>query len=193
MLWLLKTTEHTGNDAEKSQPRAEFLIGHMYANGLGVEQDYEKAMEWYLKVEDDAESQFAIAELFANGRGISQSYPIAAEWYAKAARNDLTYVKVALADLYASGQGVPQNDLEAMSWYLRAANSFDAARFQPGACDKLFAIFERGKDVPEDGRRCVARRCVGRSDEVRRRSCAAGSMREVSRGAIGGRRLAVPG
>jgi TPR repeat protein len=156
MIWLVKTTEHTGNAEETSQPRAEFQIGQMYANGLGVAQDYERAMQWYLRTSNYADNQFAIAELYANGRGVSRNYPLAAEWYAKVAHGGRADAKGALADLYASGQGVPQSDRDAMFWYLRAANSWDGARVQPAACGKLFAIFEKGKGVPADAQSAVA-------------------------------------
>ena len=62
----------------------------MYEKGHGVEQSYEKAVEWYLKA---AEQGFACAQcnlgcMYENGRGVEQSFEKAREWYEKAAEQE---------------------------------------------------------------------------------------------------------
>ena len=45
--------------AEQGDPKAQYFLGVMYANGQGVPQDYKKAMTWIGKaaVQGDAEAQ----------------------------------------------------------------------------------------------------------------------------------------
>ena len=58
----------------------------MYQNGLGVETDYAKALEWYEKAAEmgDATAMYNIANIYENGLGVDQDAEKAAEWYAKA-------------------------------------------------------------------------------------------------------------
>ncbi|KAF9569232.1 hypothetical protein EC968_002640 [Mortierella alpina] len=45
---------------------------HLYVKGRGVEQDYGKAMEWYLKASDagSATAKFYISVMYDKGRGV---------------------------------------------------------------------------------------------------------------------------
>lgn len=61
-------------------------IGIMYENGLGVEQDYTMAMEWYEKSAElnNNEAMTYIGALYENGLGVKQNYNEAMKWYNKA-------------------------------------------------------------------------------------------------------------
>src|SRR3989338_7015847 len=45
----LKAIECYLKSADQINPNAQFFIGQYYFNGKGVEKDYSKALEWYLK------------------------------------------------------------------------------------------------------------------------------------------------
>lgn len=69
MKWLLKSSS-------KNNPTAQFYIGYMYDDGLGVIQNYYTAIEWYLK---SAEQNFSRAQnnlglLYLDGLGTKQDY-----------------------------------------------------------------------------------------------------------------------
>ena len=59
----------------------------MYKNGLGVEQSYEKAVEWYLKAAEQglADAQNNLGNMYYTGTGVEQSYEKAVEWWQKVA------------------------------------------------------------------------------------------------------------
>ena len=59
----------------------------MYYFGTGVEQSYEKAVEWYLKAAEQglAMAQYNLGEMYALGDGVEQSNEKAREWLQKAA------------------------------------------------------------------------------------------------------------
>ena len=55
--------------------------------GNGVEQNYEKALEWYHNAADlgVAEAMFYVGKFHPNGKGVEQSHEKALEWYHMAA------------------------------------------------------------------------------------------------------------
>ena len=73
--------------AEKGKASAQNRLGFMYENGDGVEQSYEKAVEYYTMAAEqgDANAQCNLGTMFENGQGVEQSFPIARKWWTKAA------------------------------------------------------------------------------------------------------------
>jgi TPR repeat protein len=61
----------------------------MYDKGLGVRQDYKKAVEWHQKAADqnDASAQFDLGVMYKYGKGVRQSNRQAKEWFGKACDN----------------------------------------------------------------------------------------------------------
>ena len=55
----------------------------MYQNGEGVEQDGNKALEWYRLAaeQNDEDAQNAIGVMYQNGEGIEQNFTEALKWY----------------------------------------------------------------------------------------------------------------
>ena len=54
--------------AAEGDPQGQCNLGLLYANGLGVEQDYVQAAHWYLLAarQGDAQAQFGIGLLYQN-------------------------------------------------------------------------------------------------------------------------------
>ena len=59
----------------------------MYSEGQGVDQNYERAVEYYEAAarQGHADAQFNLGLLQARGQGVKQSYETAREWWMKAA------------------------------------------------------------------------------------------------------------
>ena len=106
---------------------AEEDLGYMYANGQGVEQSYEKAVEWYRKVADQgyAVAQCNLGYMYSNGHGVEQSYEKAVEWYRKAADQGNAAAQYNLGGMYQYGHGVEQSNEKAVEWYRKAADQGD--------------------------------------------------------------------
>lgn len=84
---LFIVTLPTVQAAEQGHALAMANLGLCYANGNGVKQDYQQAVEWYRKA---AEQGNALAEgclgwCYKYGNGVKQDYKLAAEWYRKSA------------------------------------------------------------------------------------------------------------
>ena len=63
--------------------KAQFELGAMYQNGLGVSQDYKEAVKWYrLSAEQgDPETQYILGTMYKDGRGVPQDYALAHMWF----------------------------------------------------------------------------------------------------------------
>ena len=76
----------------------------MYENGLGVEQDYDTAMELYLKSAERgdiiaAPAMTAVGHLYEEGLGVDPDCGTAEEWYEKAAATGYEAAETALEAL----------------------------------------------------------------------------------------------
>jgi TPR repeat protein len=58
----------------------------MYEYGKGIEQDYEKAVQWYKKAAEKgyARAEYNLGVMFEHGKGVEQDYEKAVQWYMKA-------------------------------------------------------------------------------------------------------------
>ena len=55
--------------AEAGQPKAQYNLGLMYANGVGTKQDFKLAIKWYHKA---AENNWAPAQYILAGKYAAQ-------------------------------------------------------------------------------------------------------------------------
>jgi TPR repeat protein len=72
--------------AEEGQPLAQHFLGWHYHKGLGIEQNDEKAVEWWLRAAEQGltQSQQGLGWAFEHGRGVRRDYVEAYRWYARA-------------------------------------------------------------------------------------------------------------
>lgn len=76
--------------AEKGVADAQFVLGAMYANGQGVERDYNEAAAWYRKAADQgyAKAQYNLGRMYISGQGVPYDYLQAVKWFNRAAEQD---------------------------------------------------------------------------------------------------------
>ena len=122
-------------------------MAYMYENGLGVEQDYTKAMEWYNKEAElgNSSAMNNIGWLYENGLGVEQDYAKAMEWYEKAAELGNIDGTYNIGLLYYKGEGVEQDYAKAMEWWEKAVESGDAQ-----AANDIGMLYYRGMGVEQD-------------------------------------------
>lgn len=60
--------------AEHGSAEAQYNLGICYANGWGVAQSREAAVEWYRKAAEqgDADAQYGLSVCYYNGRGVAR-------------------------------------------------------------------------------------------------------------------------
>jgi TPR repeat protein len=133
--------------ADRGYAAGQALLGAMYGNGQGVQQDYAQAVAWSSKAADQglALAQTNLGIMFEKGQGVPQDYTQALAWYHKAADQGYATAQFGLGTMYQRGEGLPQDYAQAVVWYRKAADQGYAA-----AQSNLGIMFERGQGVPQD-------------------------------------------
>ncbi|MCR5575564.1 MAG: protein kinase [Oscillospiraceae bacterium] len=147
LIVFLPSSPSTGGAKEAENAAALFQEGEKYYYGLGVAQDYAKALEWYTKAADagNADAMNNIGFLYENGYGVEQDYAKALEWYRKAADAGSVGAMTNIGFLYERGYGIEQNYAKAMEWYTRAANIGDTL-----AITNIGFLYERGYGIEQN-------------------------------------------
>jgi len=98
--------------------------GLNYYNGTGVKQDYQEAMNWFIKSANQGNSiaQYNIGLMYFNGDGVTKNYEEALKWYRKAAERGDADAQYSLGQMYYNGNGVTQSYSQALKWYRKAAD-----------------------------------------------------------------------
>jgi V8-like Glu-specific endopeptidase len=108
--------------AEKGDASAQFNIGYMYANGLGVQRDLASAVNWYRKAAEQgleiAQHRLGIA--YMNGEGIERDDAEAASWFTRAANQGFVRAQRILGQMYLTGRGVPKDLVKGYAWVVLA-------------------------------------------------------------------------
>lgn len=133
--------------AEQGNAIAQFRIGLMYAEGLGVSQDAAEALKWYGWAASlgYVPAQLNLALMYDRGPHSIRHQGRAMKWYRRAAEQGNASAQTALGLIYDKGQAVPQNDWQALKWYELAAEQGVFV-----AQNNLGLIYERGRSVPRD-------------------------------------------
>lgn len=116
--------------AEQGNTSAQSGLGAMYGAGVGVGQDWSKAMQWYRDAanQGNAFAQNALGDGYYSGKGVPQDYEQAATWYLKAATQENAEAQNALGMMYQLGQGVPKNAVLAYAFYNLSATTDSSDR-----------------------------------------------------------------
>jgi TPR repeat protein len=119
-------------EAAQGSKEAFTLMGEIYAEGLGVAQDLNKAADAYAKGADlgDANAaqsgnpaaQYNLALIYVQGKGRPVDEAKAAEWMQKAAESGNPQAQYDLGAFYQFGRGVPIDKAKAAEWTGRAAD-----------------------------------------------------------------------
>lgn len=119
-------------------------IGYMYQNGLGVDQDYAAALEWYDKgiAAGDPWCTASAAYMYENGLGTEPDPARAAELYEQGAVEDSAVSLARLADMYLNGEAVPQDYEKAIEYFEKGAELRDTY-----CCMSLGYLYETGEGV----------------------------------------------
>ena len=131
--------------AEQGDAKAQFELGVMYINGLGVPQDYAEAARLYRKAAEQgrAKAQYNLGLMYDNGLGVPQNYAKAVKWYRKAAEQGNAGAQYNLGVMYGKGQGVPQDYAQAHMWYNLAASRYPPGEDRDNAVDNRDIVAER--------------------------------------------------
>lgn len=157
-------------EANHGKADAQFLLGRMYQQGIGVAKDGVRAVEWYRKAADQgqAAAMSSLGLVYADGLGVPRSDDEALGWYRKGIESELrafatrrltfpfarseedavkaaaggnSQVQVLVGKMYLTGNGIAQNDTEAVRWLTEGAKGFAANQARPA----LALLYEQGR------------------------------------------------
>jgi formylglycine-generating enzyme required for sulfatase activity len=103
--------------ATNGDAQAQYHLGFMYANGLGVDQDNGKALQLYQEAATggNVQGQLCMGYIYANGLiGIHQDNNEALQWFQKAAQQGNMRAQYNLETLRGEGKGVLQHTSAAL-------------------------------------------------------------------------------
>ncbi len=110
--------------ARAGDPRGALFVGVLYDTGLGVEQSYPQALDWYRRAADagNATGMFNVGVMYDAGRGVPPNPAQAASWYERAAARGFGRAEYNLGLLYQEGAGVRASRSRAIQLFKRAAD-----------------------------------------------------------------------
>ena len=105
--------------AESGNADAQYKLGVMYVQGLGVPKDDREAVRWYTKAAEagNARAQYILGVSYDLGLGVAQDYGQAARWFTKGAEAGDRGMQFLLGSMYEEGLGVLQDYVQAHKWY----------------------------------------------------------------------------
>lgn len=132
---------------------AQYELGRLYADGMGVERNLRQAAFWYRKAADqgDAEAQNNLGALYAKGQGVRRSDSQAVHWYRLAAAQNDPEAISNLGMMYLRGRGVKRDFTRAFQLFLRSAQMG-----YPVAQNNLALMYANGQGVGQDFTRAYA-------------------------------------
>lgn len=128
----------------KGYAKAQYAIGWMYDDGLGVFLNSRKAQKWYkiASKNNSIEAHLAIAYDYRHGHGVEQDIEKAVDISKGAAQSGNATALFNLGFIYWDGIGRDQNIELAIEYFQKAANLY-----YPTALSILSIIWYRKKDV----------------------------------------------
>jgi uncharacterized protein len=138
--------------AEQGDELAQFFMGAMYDEGLGVPQNYKTAVKWYRLAAEQghADAQNNLGSMYRLGKGVPQDYGTSVKWYRLAAEQGYAVAQLSLGGMYRKGRGVSQDYKTAVKWYTLAAEQGNAH-----AQYRLGWRYRKGEGVPQNHKTAV--------------------------------------
>lgn len=153
--------------AEQGDVNAQFNLGVMYDQGLGVPQDYAEAIRWYRMAAEQGDdyAQLNLGLMYIAGQGVAQDYAEALRWFEKGAEggsvegaNSLAWVLATCPDdeirdgerAIAIAKEVVEKEVSPRGLDTLAAAYAAAGRFDDAIYTQEQAIAEFRKEASND-------------------------------------------
>ena len=127
-------------NSKKLKPYVQYRIGKMFCYGLGTEQDYEKAFEWFERSakQKNKFAQFSLANLYYYGSGVKKDLSQAFLWYQRSSSQGQPYAAYSIAQMYRYGEYVTKDNDTAQRYYKQALSGFLKIESDDMANDDFF-------------------------------------------------------
>ena len=114
--------------AAAGDAKAEYSLGAMYENALGVPANAAEAARWLGRsaAQGNVLAEVDLASLYQRGLGVTKDYAQAMRLYRQAADKGEAVGDLGVGVLYDQGLGVPADAKQAADWYRKAAEGKDS-------------------------------------------------------------------
>lgn len=105
--------------AEAGDVRAQYDLSQMYFQGIGGQNDTQRAWHWLLSAAGggNVAAMVKLGSIYESGVGAERDHASAAQWYLRAARRGDPVGRFNLALLHLKGLGVPKDEVAALAWF----------------------------------------------------------------------------
>ncbi len=140
-------------------PKAQYLLGRFYAEGIGTAKDSTQAVKWFTRATEQQTlcipAYLSLANCYAKGEGVDKNISLAIKCWRSAARHGDREAMYQLGVCYANGDGVDRDMKEAVNCWEHAGKNHADAQYQLGLC------YESGQGAELN--KSQAAKCFGRS------------------------------
>lgn len=133
--------------AENGDTKVQCYLADCYSNGIGVEKDVSKAIEWYTKCAEKGNdlAQLELGIIYSSGIKVPKDEKKGVHWLTKAAELGNPDAQFYLASFYFGGIGVGKDDKKGFEWLMESAKNGNAkAQYHLSAC------YAKGKGGEKD-------------------------------------------
>jgi TPR repeat protein len=133
--------------AGEGDMESQYDLGNMYMEGVGVDTDKAKAIDWYGKAAAQGyeKAQYKLGLIYYEESSPEKDLSLAFRFFNAAAEKGHPAAQFHIGKIYASGQGVTRDYEMALQWYRRAVDGgFNDARRE------MIDIAELLEDKPAD-------------------------------------------
>jgi len=136
-----------GRASQANHPRAQYMLGILYAHGWGVPRNGTRALEWFTRSAENGypPAAYHLGWMCHNGDGAPRDSDRANRLMEQAAGQGMAAAHLALGRFYARGEGVSVDAVQALKWYALAVHF---TRFRPDLFDN--AAFVKKAVVAHD-------------------------------------------
>jgi len=144
--------------ADAGDARAQFMMGTIYEQGLGVPKDLPTAAAWYRRAADggNASAQYNLGVFYQFGKGVTKDSAEAARLLQMAAEQGHGRAQNNLSTFYFTGVGVARDVVEAWKWLTLSAQDLKGAGREIALSNRAVIEREMTADQIEAARRRVA-------------------------------------
>jgi hypothetical protein len=110
--------------ADSGHPRAQYMLGILYAHGWGVARNDDQAAKWFTRAASRSygPSLYHLGWMYHKGDGVPWDYGRSTQLLEQAAGQGMTAAHLALGGFYERGEGVTTDPVQALKWYFLAVH-----------------------------------------------------------------------
>ena len=118
-------------DAVQNNPKAQYNLGLMYKNGIGVKKDLNEALSWFILASENGHmlAKYALGLSYYHGKGTNVNYYKALNIFLDASYMGHPASQINVGNIYYFGHGVSKNYPRAHMWWSIAKDKGVEAAF----------------------------------------------------------------